>query len=219
MNVLFVMNVHKEFELALCTATRIKDYYPTASLLIVFDDTINDCPTKIYDCLVRLGWLFNNKSGYRHNTRFYLNLATTVFNRDYIVKLDPDTYVKGTFNFNSLDKDCLHCNFNPDEKHGRYIFGGLIVYPYKIAKEIVESELLDDEKYNHKKFNYTNRKTKQQTPCQDKIIYDVVYSLGIRMCYVVHFANISLKPLNYLEEGYYFQHGYNEVDKTLVPLL
>jgi hypothetical protein len=190
--------VYKDVELARATVERINRFYPKQRILVRYDGTydyINNC-TNIYTPRLKT----KNNGGLV--TQTYLSLALQ-FKFDYLVKLDPDTYVDGTFDIKSLSQNCIHCNHAKD-----YIMGGLVIYPYKIAKQIHSSKLLLHSTYKNAKYNYNNRKIKEKISCQDLILKNVIDTLNIPLHSVDAFAQIELKKIKQIQQGKYFYHAY-----------
>lgn len=196
------MNVVNEFDKAIVNVNRLKTFYPKHDVLIVFDNSINNLNkeqlTKLKNC-----YLFNSIFGYRHSTHSYLKVCLNSFNSNYIIKLDPDTWVNKFFDFSNLSKDYIHCLVNHKR---RYTYGGLIIYPNKIAKKIYNSSLLKDEKYSHEKFTYKNKKHNKVISCQDKILYDVCEQLNIKINDVSNYFDIRLHPIKDFQDKFYFHH-------------
>jgi len=195
---IFYLSVYQDVELARDTVARINHFYPKQRILVRHDGTdgyIKNC-TNIYTPRLKT----KNNGGLV--TQTYLQLALQ-FNFDYLIKLDPDTFVNGNFDVKSLSKIALHCNHTKD-----YIMGGLVIYPYNIAKQIHTSKLLLQNTYKNDKYNYNNRKVKQRISCQDLILKNVIDTLNIPLHSIDAFAQIELKQIKHIQQGKFFYHAY-----------
>lgn len=187
---IFLLQTYKhDIDKARVTVERIKHFYPKHKILVVYDGIKDNIPNCYQIYRERL--YHQNNGGKPTQHCLGQSLKASKFN--YLIKLEPDTWINNYYDLSKLNPDFLHCNY--DNNH---IYGGLVIYPYNIAKKIYESGLLLNNCYKEHFYNYGNKKLNQKISCQDLIIFDVCKRLNIRLKPVKYFADIRLNKIERL---------------------
>lgn len=111
------------------------------------------------------------------NTQHYLGLFLDESDDEYLIKIDPDTLPCAKLN-RYPDKQTLGANFNHTIG---VVYGGCLIFPRLVARQIHQSKLLLKDSYKKDKWFYTNKRLNKKIPCNDKILYDVVKRLNIKI--------------------------------------
>lgn len=184
MQLLFFTNVFFDFALAQDTLTRVRHQYPNSKILVRLDGS--DSEEFKYFCRTINAEIFKEKNLYQEGNggaitqrSFELMLH---YHADYYIKIETDTIPINPLNFSLLSNNKITVNFFSDrpsiKNHYTCIYGGVVIHPKKLIKEIFESNLLLDEKYLG--FSYFNRTWQKKMACQDRIIADVFKQLKIQ---------------------------------------
>lgn len=119
-------------------------------------------------------------------TQRYLEIFLENSDAKYLLRVDPDTCVWRPFSL--PEKDCIFGNIEKKKYKYHYVRGGCIGFTRQVARKIVESRLLLDDRYsvyNYQRYKYFRweheEESDEEIALQDWIVADVRHRLKIEL--------------------------------------
>lgn len=189
-SICFVSCIAKEWELGRRLINQIKFLFASSEIIIIFDGTSNIEFEAFCDQLnvrvIKSKFLKLQSSGGAFAQRFfetYLNYSSAL----HLVRVEPDTYLNKTFELPNTD---VAGNVLQITQRRKLIQGGCVSFKRKIVKQIVASQLLNNNKYKidplfgykRYKFPYLNKGEQEfdiRLTAEDAVFSDIIWQLGI----------------------------------------
>ena len=145
-DITFIMQVYKDYDLALCALKRMRYFYPKSRLVIISDGD-KDPRYKNFVILFNAEYIEGNRLFGIQNGGSMLHrwLEYYMFKPSaYLIRVDTDTRIDRRFRY--LPIPIGYDIFGSTETEHRIIQGGCIVFSFKAAKKLYDSRIFMSEK-------------------------------------------------------------------------